>query len=207
MAQRIFDLIISASSLILLFPIFGLIGILIKLDSNGPFFFKQIRVGLNGKCFNIYKFRTMYYFQNKNSQNLTIGSRDPRITRVGYYLRKYKIDELPQFINVFISQMSLVGPRPEVPKYVNLYTKDERIVLNVKPGITDWASVKYLNENELLKKRKNQKKTYIEKIMKQKIELNKNYIQNYNLRTYFKILMSTMKSILDKSRYKDGASN
>ena len=160
-------------------------------DSAGPIFYIQKRVGLNGKEFNLFKFRSMRVNADKLGL-LTVGGRDSRITNSGYILRKYKLDELPQLLNVLKGEMSLVGPRPEVRKYVDLYTSDQRQVLQVRPGITDEASIKYKNENNLLAISENPERTYIEEIMPAKLELNKKFIQNPSLVNYFSIILRTI---------------
>ena len=149
--KRLFDIIASGIGLLLLCPLFLIIGIWIKLDSSGPIFYRQVRVGRYNQDFRIFKFRSMRTDADKGSL-VTIGGRDPRITRSGYFIRKFKIDELPQLINVFVGDMSIVGPRPEVRHYVNYWTKEQMHVLDVRPGITDPASIRYRNENELLGK-------------------------------------------------------
>lgn len=188
---RFFDILFSAIGLIVLLPLLLVIAILIKINSKGPAIFKQQRVGKNNKDFTIYKFRTMF-IHNATSQLLTIGSNDKRITGIGFYLRKYQIDELPQLLNVLTGQMSFVGPRPEVRKYVNLYTDEQKKILLVTPGITDWASLKYTQENDLLASAKNPEQFYIEEIMPAKILLNQRYIQSKNLRSYFAIIFRTI---------------
>ena len=175
MLKRLFDFTIAFIFLIVLSPFFLLTALFIKADSRGPVFFLQQRVGLNGIDFFIFKFRTMYREADKKGL-LTIGVRDPRVTKVGYSLRKYKLDEIPQLINVLIGNMSLVGPRPEVRKYVTLYNQQQLKVLNVKPGITDYASIEYANENELLSQSNHPEKTYVEEIMPAKLLLNLKYI-------------------------------
>lgn len=188
---RFFDLFFSLVGLILLSPFFIFIALAIKLSSNGSILFKQSRVGLNGLDFNVFKFRTM----RANSDMLgllTVGGRDPRITSVGYFLRKYKLDELPQLINVLIGDMSLVGPRPEVKKYVALYTQEQRKVLSIRPGITDWASIYYRDENVILGESQDPEKDYIEKVMPDKLNYNLIYIQNYGVLEYLKIIFSTL---------------
>jgi len=192
---RFFDLIISLALIIILFPFFIVIGILVNISSNGPIFFLQKRVGLNNVDFTLFKFRTMYLDSDKTSL-LTIGGKDKRITPIGYFLRNYKIDELPQLINVLIGQMSLVGPRPEVRKYVNMYDDSEKEVLSIKPGITDWASIIFRNENELMKKSSNPELYYVDVILPQKIELNNIYVRRKNLVEYFKILFVTILKII-----------
>lgn len=195
MIKRIFDIIFSSIGLILLSPILFIIAILIVIDSNGPVFFKQSRVGQYNRDFKIFKFRTMHMDSDKMGL-LTVGDKDPRVTKMGYFLRKYKFDELPQLINVLQGTMSFVGPRPEVRKYVDFYSKDDLQILNTKPGITDLASIEYRNEAELIKKASNPEKVYIEEIMPAKLKLNKLYISNYNLFTDVKIILKTFASIL-----------
>lgn len=188
---RCFDFVFSLIGIVVLSPLFILIVLFIKLSSKGPVFFKQIRVGKNAKDFYLYKFRTMHINAESKGQ-LTVGGRDPRITSVGFYLRKYKLDELPQLINVLIGSMSLVGPRPEVRKYVDLYNTEQQKVLQVLPGITDYASIEFRNENELLATATNPEQYYIDVIMPAKIELNKKFIQNRNIKNYFEILFVTV---------------
>ena len=171
-----------------------IIAILIKLDSKGPIFFKQVRVTKNGREFKILKYRTMRVGSDKYSQ-ITVG-KDSRITKVGDFLRKYKLDEIPQLINVLIGDMSLVGPRPEVPKYVALYTEEQRGILKVRAGITDYASIEFSNENDILANETDPEKAYIEKIMPRKIELNKKYLSEISVMTDIKIILLTIKKIL-----------
>ena len=171
-----------------------IIAILIKLDSKGPIFFKQVRVTKNGREFKIFKYRTMKIDSDKYSQ-ITVG-KDSRITKVGDFLRKYKLDEIPQLINVLIGDMSLVGPRPEVPKYVALYTEEQREILKVRAGITDYASIEFSNENDILANETDPEKAYIEKIMPRKIELNKKYLSEISVMTDIKIILLTIKKIL-----------
>ena len=171
-----------------------IIAILIKLDSKGPIFFKQVRVTKNGREFKILKYRTMRVGSDKYSQ-ITVG-KDSRITKVGDFLRKYKLDEIPQLINVLIGDMSLVGPRPEVPKYVALYTEKQREILKVRAGITDYASIEFSNENDILANETDPEKAYIEKIMPRKIELNKKYLSEISVMTDIKIILLTIKKIL-----------
>ena len=188
---RFFDLWGSFFGLLILSPILVIIAIWIMFNSKGPVFYKQIRVGQNGIDFGLYKFRSMHTGADKKGL-LTVGSRDPRVTRSGYFIRKYKLDELPQLINVLIGDMSLVGPRPEVRKYVELYTEEQKKILCIKPGITDYASIEYANENEILSKSSNPEKEYINKIMPAKIELNLYFINNYTIINYFKIILLTI---------------
>lgn len=191
---RFLDFSLSLFGLILLFPLFLLVIILIKISSRGNIIYKQVRVGLGGSDFYIYKFRTMYVDADKAGL-LTVGGRDPRVTSVGYYLRKYKIDELPQLLNVLRGNMSLVGPRPEVRKYVDKYTSDQRRVLSVKPGITDWASILYRDENSILESSKNPEQDYLHVILPDKIRYNFIYINKLSIIEYLKILLYTVYSI------------
>lgn len=192
---RFFDFILSLVGLVVLAPIFIVLAIWIKIDSKGPVFYKQVRVGQNGIDFGLFKFRSMVVDADKKGL-ITVGGRDPRITRSGYFIRKYKLDELPQLINVLLGDMSLVGPRPEVRKYVELYTDEQQKVLSVKPGITDYASIEYMDENEILGKSSDPEKTYIEEIMPEKIKYNMKYIQNKNVSEYFKIIFLTLLKIV-----------
>lgn len=194
MLKRIFDIVSSLFGLIVLSPFMLIIAILIKLDSKGPIFFKQVRVTKNGREFKIFKYRTMKIGSDKYSQ-ITVG-KDSRITKVGDFLRKYKLDEIPQLINVLIGDMSLVGPRPEVPKYVALYTEEQREILKVRAGITDYASIEFSNENDILANEADPEKAYIEKIMPRKIELNKKYLSEISVMTDIKIILLTIKKIL-----------
>jgi lipopolysaccharide/colanic/teichoic acid biosynthesis glycosyltransferase len=188
---RILDFLFSFLGLILLSPFFLLIVLFIKVSSSGPVLYKQSRIGLNGAEFNVYKFRSMRLNSDKLGL-ITVGGRDPRVTPIGYYLRKFKLDELPQLINVLIGDMSLVGPRPEVKKYVDLYSEEQRKVLTIRPGITDWASINYRDENVILGKSSNPEKDYIEKVMPDKLRYNLIYRQNYGVMEYFKIIFSTI---------------
>ena len=192
---RFFDFILSLVGLVVLAPIFIILAIWIQIDSTGPVFYKQVRVGQNGIDFGLFKFRSMVVDADKNGL-ITVGGRDPRITRSGYVIRKYKLDELPQLINVLLGDMSLVGPRPEVRKYVEFYTDEQQKVLSVKPGITDYASIEYMDENEILGKSSDPEKTYIEEIMSEKIKCNMKYIQNKSLVEYFKIIFLTILKII-----------
>lgn len=193
--KRIFDFVASGCGLIVLCPIFIIIAIWIKLDSSGPVFYKQIRVGRYNKDFGLLKFRSMRVGSDKAGL-ITIGGRDPRVTRSGYYIRKYKLDELPQLINVFIGDMSLVGPRPEVRKYVDLYTTEQMEVLNVRPGITDLASIRYRNENELLEKADDPNKYYVDVIMQDKLKINLEYVRNHSFWYDIKLIFKTFIAIV-----------
>lgn len=188
---RFFDFVLSFVLLVIIAPVLIIIAAAIKLSSTGPVFFKQVRVGKNGSDFTLFKFRTMYV-QAANKGLLTVGGRDARITNLGYYLRKFKIDELPQIFNVLRGEMSLVGPRPEVRKYVDLYNAQQLKVLNVLPGITDYASIAYRNENELLAAAPDPEQYYIREIMPRKIELNATFITNRNIKEYFSIIFKTV---------------
>ena len=192
--KRIIDIFASAFMLILLFPFGLVIALLIASDSRGGVFYRQSRVGRYNRDFTLYKFRTMRTDADRLGL-LTVGARDPRVTRVGYYLRKYKIDELPQLLNILSGDMSFVGPRPEVRKYVDLYNNEQKKVLSVRPGLTDYASIAYINENEILEKANDKEQTYINEIMPEKIKLNMKFIQNPSLYQYFKIIFLTIKSI------------
>ena len=194
MLKRIFDITLSLLGLIILLPFMLIIAILIKIDSKGPIFFKQIRVTKGEREFKILKYRTMRVGSDKYSQ-ITVG-KDKRITKIGSFLRKYKLDEIPQLINVLIGDMSLVGPRPEVPKYVALYTDEQKEILKVRAGITDYASIEFSDENDLLASEKNPEQAYIEKVMPKKIELNKKYLSEISVLTDIKIILLTIKKIL-----------
>ena len=194
MLKRIFDIILSLFGLIILLPFMLITAIFIKLDSKGPVFFKQLRVTKNGTEFKIFKYRTMRVGSDKYSQ-ITVG-KDERITKIGSFLRKYKLDEIPQLINVLIGDMSLVGPRPEVPKYVALYTDEQKEILKVRAGITDYASIEFSNENDLLASEEDPEKAYIEKVMPRKIELNKKYLSEISILTDIRIILLTIKKIL-----------
>lgn len=188
--KRLFDICVSFIVLMLFLPFGILISIAIVCESRGGVFYRQQRVGKNGLPFRLWKFRTMRVNADKLGK-LTVGMRDPRITRVGYFIRKSKLDEFPQFINVLLGEMSIVGPRPEVQEYVDLYTTEQREVLSVKPGITDYASLEYFKENELLGQSDNPRETYIQEIMPAKIALNKKYIANPTLGQDIKIMWLT----------------
>ena len=192
---RFFDILLSSLGLILLSPIFLVIYVVIRSSSKGPGFYSQKRIGKHGRPFRLYKFRTMRIGSDKG-RLITVGGKDSRITKAGFYIRKYKLDELPQLWNVLIGDMSLVGPRPEVERYVKLYTPSQRVVLSVKPGITDYASIAFSEENIILGRAKNPEKMYIQEIMPKKIEINLQYINNRNLKEYFKIIFLTFVKIL-----------
>ena len=194
MIKRVFDIVVSFFGLVVILPVFFIIAIAVIIESRGGVFYLQKRVGKNNKDFKIFKFRTMYTNSDKKGL-LTVGSDDKRITKIGLILRKYKLDELPQLINVLIGNMSLVGPRPEVRKYVNLYTNEQKKVLGVKPGITDPASLKYSNENEILAQFDDPEKVYIEEIMQAKLNINLEYIKTRSLKSDFKVIIDTLKKV------------
>ena len=195
MLKRIFDITLSLILLSIFFPFGLLISTWILIESSGGVFYKQARIGQKGIPFKMFKFRSMRQNSDKLGQ-LTVGMRDPRITRSGYFIRKYKLDEFPQFINVLKGDMSIVGPRPEVKEFVDLYTDEQRKILNVKPGITDYASLEYFKENELLGLSDDPRKTYIDEIMPAKIELNMKYIQHPGLLNDIKIMWRTFLKIV-----------
>lgn len=188
--KRLFDIFFSLIGIIFLLPFFIIISILILLDSKGGIIYKQERVGKGDVIFKVLKFRTMRP-DSFSKGALTVGSRDPRITNVGYYLRKYKLDELPQLFNVLFGEMSFVGPRPEVKKFTDLYTPEQKKVLSVRPGITDYASIKFRNENDLLASSDDPEKLYIEEIMPEKLKLNLEYINDNHILKDIKIILDT----------------
>jgi len=194
-SKRLFDLFFTLLGLPFLLPLFFIIGLLIKLEDGGSIFFIQKRIGYKGKSFLMWKFRTMIVDAEKKGTLITIG-KDPRITRVGYCLRKFKLDELPQLFNVLKGEMSLVGPRPEVEKYVMLYTPEQRQVLNLIPGMTDPASIKYVNENEILAQAEDPERVYIEKVMPEKIKLNLEYAKTASCWRDFLVVIKTVLRIL-----------
>lgn len=191
---RIFDILLATLGLVILSPLLILVYVAIVLESRGGGFYRQERTGRYGKPFRLIKFRSMYVNADKHGL-ITVGGHDNRITRVGYYIRKYKIDELPQLINVVKGDMSIVGPRPEVKKYTDLYTEEQRKILDIRPGITDYASIKYVDENEILGTSDNPERIYIEHIMPDKIKLNMIYISQNGIKEYFKIIFLTLTNI------------
>ena len=194
--KRLFDIVASGCGLLVLSPIFLVVAIWIKLDSHGPVFYRQVRVGYKNKDFRIFKFRSMRIGSDKGSL-VTIGGRDPRITRSGYFIRKYKLDELPQLIN-FVGDMSLVGPRPEVRHYVDYWTPEQMHVLDVRPGITDPASIKFRNENELMGQAENPEDYYITVIMQEKIRLYLEYVENASFMYDLMLIFKTFKVIISE---------
>ena len=193
--KRLFDIVASGLGLVVLSPLFLIIAIWIKLDSKGPVFYRQVRVGRYNKDFRIFKFRSMRVGADKGSL-VTIGGRDPRVTRSGYWIRKFKLDELPQLINVFIGDMSLVGPRPEVRHYVDYRTPEQMHVLDVRPGITDPASIKFRNENELMEQAEDPEKYYIEVIMQEKIKLYLEYVEKHDFFYDLGLIFKTFRVIV-----------
>lgn len=202
--KRLFDIVASGLGLILLSPLFLVLAIWIKVDSDGPVFYRQTRVGRYNRDFRIFKFRSMRAGADVGSL-ITIGGRDPRITRSGYLIRKFKLDELPQLINVFVGDMSLVGPRPEVRHYVNFWTPAQMHVLDVRPGITDPASIKFLNESELLEKAEDPEKYYIKVIMQEKIRLYLEYVEKHNFFYDLALLFKTF-GVIVKEKLFSGSS-
>lgn len=197
MAKRIFDIIMSVIVLACFAPFGILIALLILSESRGGVFYRQQRIGRNGVPFRLFKFRTMKVNADKQGL-LTVGMRDSRITRVGYLIRKYKLDEFPQFINVLTGDMSIIGPRPEVQEYVDYYTQEQRRVLEVRPGITDYASIAYFDENKILGEAADPKHTYINQVMPAKLELNRKYIENPGLRQDLHIMWLTFLKIIGR---------
>lgn len=195
--KRAFDIIACMTAGLVLSPLCLCIGLAIACGSKGGAFYRQIRVGRNGKEFKLLKFRTMRQDADKTGGLITIGE-DHRVTRVGKFLRKYKLDELPQFLNIIKGDMSIVGPRPEVPKYVALYDERQRHVLSVRPGLTDYASIEYISESELLAQSPDPDKTYIEEIMPAKLELNLKYIENQSITEDLRLILKTLSSIVRK---------
>ena len=195
--KRIFDIVASGIGLILLSPLFVILAIWSKCDSIGPVFYKQVRVGRNNMDFQLFKFRSMRVGSDKKGL-ITVGGHDPRITRSGYYIRKYKLDEFPQLINVFKGDMSLVGPRPEVRKYVDMYTEEQMHVLDVRPGITDLASIRYRNENELLERVNDPDKYYVEVIMPDKLRINLEYVARHSFTFDIRLIFQTFRAIVSE---------
>lgn len=192
--KKVFDILFSFLGIIILSPVFLIIALIVKIDSQGKVFYKQTRVGKDGIDFKLFKFRTMGSDSDKSGL-LTVGERDTRITKSGYYLRKYKLDELPQLINILKGDMSFVGPRPEVRKYVEMYSEEQKEVLSALPGITDVASIKYRNENEMLEKSGNPEEYYINNIMPDKINLNLEYLKQRSFVKDIGVILKTLKEI------------
>lgn len=195
--KRTFDIVASGLGLIILSPVFIILAVWIKADSRGPVFYRQVRVGRKNRDFRLFKFRSMRPDSDKLGL-ITVGGHDPRVTRSGYYIRKYKLDELPQLINVFIGDMSLVGPRPEVRKYVDMYTPEQMRVLSVRPGITSLASIRYRNENDILADDDDPDRAYIERVMPDKIAIDLEYVDRATLWNDIKLIFSTFREIIVK---------
>ena len=195
--KRLFDIFASGLGLLFLSPLFLVLAIWIKLDSPGPVFYRQVRVGRHNKDFRIYKFRSMKVGADKQGL-ITVGGHDPRITRSGYFIRKYKLDVVPQLINVFVGDMSLVGPRPEVRKYVDMYTPEQMHVLDVRPGVTSLASIRYRNENELLDKAEDPDQFYIDVVMQDKLAIDLEYVRNASFWYDIKLIFQTFWEIVSK---------
>ena len=195
--KRIFDIVSCSLAVLVLFPFGLIIALCIVCGSKGGVFYRQTRVGKDGKDFKLLKFRTMRPHADQQGLLITVGN-DQRITRIGNFLRKYKIDELPQLLNIIKGDMSVVGPRPEVRRYVDLYDERQRRVLTVRPGLTDYASLQYISESELLAKSEDPEKTYIEEIMPAKLELNLQYIENQSFKEDLKLIFQTIASIFKK---------
>ena len=193
--KRLFDITASGLGLLVLSPLFLIIAVWIKFDSPGPVFYRQVRVGRGNKDFRLFKFRSMRVGSDKKGL-ITVGGHDPRVTRSGYFIRKYKLDEFPQLINVFIGDMSLVGPRPEVRKYVDLYTLEQLHVLDVRPGITDMASIRYRNENELLEQAADPEQYYRDVVMQDKLRINLEYVADHSFFKDLKIIFMTFKAVV-----------
>jgi lipopolysaccharide/colanic/teichoic acid biosynthesis glycosyltransferase len=196
MLKRLFDILFSVTILLIFLPVGIIISICILVESRGGIFYRQTRVGRFGKDFRIFKFRTMKPNADQLGK-LTVGMRDPRITRVGFFIRKYKLDEFPQFLNVIYGEMSIVGPRPEVREYVDLYSTEQQKILSVKPGITDYASIEYFDENKILGNAVDPKETYIHEIMPAKLALNQKYIQNPTISHDLKIIWLTFRKVIE----------
>lgn len=198
---RIFDILFSFIGILVLLPLLLVIAAIVSIEGKGSPLYIQTRIGKDEKEFKLYKFRSMYFGADKGNLLLTIGEDDKRITRVGYYIRKYKIDELPQLYNVLKGDMSMVGPRPQTKKYARKYTKEQKKVFRVKPGITDYASIAYINESEILVKYADPEQVYIEKIVPIKVRLNKRYIDDPSIKNYFNIIFLTIYRILKWGKY------
>ena len=195
--KRLFDIVASGLGLLVLFPLFAVLAVWIKADSRGPVFYRQTRVGRYNRDFRLFKFRSMRVGADKQGL-ITVGGHDPRITRSGYFIRKYKLDELPQLINVFVGDMSLVGPRPEVRKYVDMYTPEQMHVLDVRPGITDMASIRYRNENEILAEVDDPDRYYTDVIMQDKLRINLEYVARHSFWYDIRLIIATFKEIVTK---------
>lgn len=195
--KRLFDIVASGLGLVALSPLFLVLAVWIKADSRGPVFYRQTRVGRHNRDFRLFKFRSMRPDSDKLGL-ITVGGRDPRVTRSGYYIRKYKLDEFPQLINVFVGDMSLVGPRPEVRRYVDMYTPEQMRVLDVRPGITSLASIRYRNENDILAATSDPERAYIEQVMPDKLAIDLEYVERASLATDIVLIFRTFKEIITK---------
>lgn len=195
--KRVFDVVASGFGLLVISPLFLVLSVWIKLDSRGPVFYRQVRVGRYNKDFRLFKFRSMHVGSDKQGL-ITVGGRDPRVTRSGYFIRKYKLDELPQLLNVFRGEMSLVGPRPEVRKYVDMYTPEQLHVLDVRPGITDMASIRYRNENELLAESEDPEEFYVKVVMPDKLRINLEYVARHSFWFDMKLILKTLIEVVLK---------
>lgn len=195
--KRLFDVVVCILAVVVLLPLELVIAVWVGCDSEGGILYRQVRVGKGNKDFNLLKFRTMQQKADKNGLLITVGE-DARITRSGHFLRKYKLDEIPQLLNIIKGDMSVVGPRPEVRRYVDLYNERQKMVLSVKPGLTDYASIKYISESELLEKSDNPERTYVEEIMPAKLELNLKYIENQSFAEDIRIIFKTLSTIISK---------
>ncbi|MDE5881784.1 MAG: sugar transferase [Muribaculaceae bacterium] len=195
--KRLFDIVASGLGLVVLSPLFAILAVWIKSDSKGPVFYRQTRVGKDNKDFRLFKFRSMRPDSDRLGL-ITVGGHDPRVTRSGYYIRKYKLDELPQLINVFRGDMSLVGPRPEVRRYVDMYTPEQMRVLSVRPGITSLASIRYRNENDILAASDDPDRCYVEQVMPDKLAIDLEYVDRASLWNDIKLIFSTFKEIIMK---------
>ena len=193
--NRVLDIILSLSFIVIFSPLLLLLSLAITFTSGFPFVFRQTRIGLRGKEFKILKFRTMYRDAEKKG-HLTVGMRDPRITPLGYFLRKHKLDELPQLWNVLVGQMSFVGPRPEVGKYVKLYTPEQLQLLNIRPGITDHASIYFSQENLIMGQHADPEKAYIEIVMQEKLRLSKRFLDDPSVRHYCWLIWMTFRKVV-----------
>ena len=198
---RFFDILFSLLGLVILSPLLLIIYLVVVLESRGGGLYIQNRVGRNGKDFRLYKFRSMHVGADKKGM-ITVGGKDPRMTKMGVFIRGFKLDELPQLFNVLKGDMSLVGPRPEIRYYVDMYTPEQRKVLTVKPGITDYASIEYVDENTILGGAADPQKAYVEEIMPDKIRLNMKYIENQSLKEYFKVITITFWHLLKNNKRK-----
>lgn len=197
--KRLFDIVLSLIAIAVFFPFGLVIAVAIVCDTKGNVFYRQMRVGRHNKDFQLYKFRTMYK-ESDHGSLITVGANDARITKTGLFLRKYKIDEFPQFLNILKGEMSIVGPRPEVRKYVDMYTPEQMEVLSVRPGLTDYASIRYVDENALLAASDNPEQTYIHEIMPDKLTLNLKYIEDQSLWVDFKIILQTFAAIIHRGK-------